>query len=241
MTHKVITCCTHKPTAPYYFLDSFLKSLKGHEPLILDQRFGRWGGLATKTKWLRMALKDNMIKEDILIICDCYDFVFAGQIEELVEAFKTYNSPCVISSEKNYWPDEGLKPDFDKHNFPTSFKYINSGLVVSEKDALIAILESMDLDNYPDDHQKPDGNMFHSNDQFLYQREFVRHPDLIQVDYKCKISQTLSELTVDDFEFLANGKIKNKETGETPCSFHANGGSKTSGIVPPILNHLGLN
>lgn len=240
MSYRVVTACTRRPREPYYFLDSFIKSLRGHQPLVLDTRFGRWGGLATKTKWLRMALKAGMIPEDIVIVCDCFDFVFARPFDELISSFKDYGHPCVISTEKNYWPEEGLKSDFDKHNFPTSYKYINSGLIVAEKDALMAILENMDLDNYPDDHLKEDGNMFHSNDQFLYQREFIRQPVPIQIDYLCKISQTLSDLTEDDFMFLEGGRIMNKETQTFPCSFHANGGSKTSGVVPPILAHLNL-
>jgi hypothetical protein len=240
MTHRVVTCCTHIPTADYYFLESFIKSLKGHDALVMNNSFGRWGGLATKTKWLRQALKTGLITDDILIICDCFDFVFARPFDELIEAYKTYNKPCVISAEKSYWPEEGLKEHFDKREFPSSFKYINSGLIVSEREALVEILESMDLDNYPDDHRKEDGQMFHSNDQFLYQNEFVKHPELIGVDYLCRINQTLSEMVVGDFIFEEGRDIMNKELGTRPCSFHANGGSKTSGIVPPILKHLNL-
>jgi hypothetical protein len=54
------------------------------------------------------------------------------------------------------------------------------------------------------------------------------------------MNQTLSEMTVDDFIFEEGRDIMNKELGTRPCSFHANGGSKTSGIVPPILSHLNL-
>lgn len=241
MSYRVVTTFTRMPAEEYYFFDSFAKSLKGHQPFILDTRFGPWGGLATKTKWLRQVLKNNLIKEDILIVCDCYDLVFSRPLDDLVHIYQNlYNSPCIISAEKNYWPEEGLKKYFDDKDYPTSFKYINSGLIVAEKEALITILESMDLNNYPDDHRKEDGTMFHSNDQYLYQNEFAKQPVPIEVDYLCQLNQTLSGTTIDDFEFSGDGMIRNKETLSFPCSFHANGGSKTSGIVPPILKHLQL-
>lgn len=239
MTYRVVCCCTHLPTQDYYCLQEYVKSLNGHVPFILDTSMGAWGGLATKTKWLRNALKDGLITEDILIVSDCWDFVFSKPLEVLIEKFKEYNSPCVISTEKNYWPEEGLKPEFDKHNFPTSYKYINSGLVVAEREALITILESMDLDNYPDDHRKEDGNMFHSNDQYLYQNEFVKQPVPIQIDYLCKINQTMSDVKPEELD-LTGEYIKNIETGSEPCSFHFNGGSKTGGMMQPILHKLKL-
>jgi len=251
MNFRVVTCCTHAPTQDYYCLNSYVKSLRGHEAINLAEfQFSRWGGLATKTKWLWQAMKQNLITDNIFIITDCYDVVFSRPLEELIEAYKSYNVPCVASAEKNYWPEEGLKKYFDERDYPTSFKYLNSGVIVCQRDALYTILESMDLDNYPDDHKKEDGNMFHSNDQFLYGNEFAKHPDLFELDYLCKINQTMSDVKEDEIEFigvtsalnnsLIVGAIKNKETNQIPCSIHWNGGSKTDWSMNKILKHLNL-
>jgi len=240
MKHRVVTCCTHRPVQEYYCLNEFIKSLNGHEAINLAGfNISGWGGLATKTKWLRHALLNNLITDDILIVTDCYDVVFSKPLERLVESYKTYGKPIISSAEKNYWPEEGLKPEFDKYNYPSSFKYLNSGVIVGERDAFVTVLESMDLDNYPDDHQKEDGQMFHSNDQFLYGNEMVKHPELIGLDYKCLVNQTMSDVAIEEID-LTGDVIKNIETGSEPCSFHWNGGSKTGGTMQPILKHLNL-
>lgn len=238
--YRVVTCCTHKPVQDYYCLDEFVKSLRGHGAANLAGfNFSGWGGLATKTKWLRQALLNNLITDDILIVTDCYDVTFVKSLEELIEAYKEYKKPIIASAEKNYWPEEGLKPEFDKYNLPTSFKYLNSGVIVGERDAFVTVLESMDLESYPDDHQKEDGQMFHSNDQFLYGNEMVKHPELIGLDYLCNVNQTMSDVKEDEIEFVEGG-IKNKETGKEPASIHWNGGSKTDWGMKKILTHLNL-
>lgn len=240
MSYKVVTCCTHKPAQDYYCLNEFIKSLNGHEAINLAATYiSAWGGLATKTKWLRHSLLNNLITDDILIVTDCYDVVFTKPLEQLVEAYKTYGKPIIASTEKNYWPEEGLKAEFDKHNSPTSFKYLNSGVIVGHRDAFATVLESMDLDNYPDDHQKENGQMFHSNDQFLYGNEFIKHPDLMGLDFMCRINQTMSDVKEGEIEFVEGG-IKNIETGGEPASIHWNGGSKTDWSMKKILNHLNL-
>jgi hypothetical protein len=243
MSFKVVTCCTHIPRQDYYCFESFVKSLEGNEAFNLASMSAilkeGWGGLATKTKWLKKALQQNLITEDILIVTDCFDVVFSRPLDKLIEAYRDYNKPIVASTEKNYWPEEGLKPDFDKHNFQTSFKYLNSGMIVGERDAFVEILESMDLDNYPDDHRKEDGTMFHSNDQFLYQNEFVKHPEIIGLDYLCKVNQSMNDVKEDEIGFIEGG-IKNIETGSEPASVHWNGGSKTDWSMEKILTHLNL-
>lgn len=240
MSYRVITCATHKPVQDYYCFEEFVKSLNGHDAVNLaGLNLGIWGGLASKTKFLRKALQQNLITDDILIVTDCYDVVFTKPLEELIEAYRSYNKPIIASTEKNYWPEEGLKPEFDKHNFPTSFKYLNSGVIIGERDAFVTILESMDLDNYPDDHRKEDGQMFHSNDQFLYGNEFVKHPEIMGLDYLCKVNQTMSDVKEDEIEFV-DGGIKNIETGSQPASIHWNGNAKTGWSMKRILSHLKL-
>ncbi len=242
MGYRVITCATHKPVQDYYCFDSFIKSLNGHIAynLAASSVADKWGGLASKTKFLRKALKENLITDDILIVTDCFDVVFVKSFDELIEQYRSYNKPIVASAEKNYWPEEGLRPEFDKRNFPSSFKYLNSGVIVGERDAFVEVLESMDLDNYPDDHRKEDGQMFHSNDQFLYGNEMVKHPELMQLDYMCRVNQTMSGVKEDEIELLPNRVIRNKETGGEPCSIHWNGGSKTDWSMGTILTHLNI-
>jgi hypothetical protein len=59
------------------------------------------------------------------------------------------------------------------------------------------------------------------------------------LDYKQQLCNTLHQVEIDELDYSPIG-IFNKETAMYPCSFHANGGAKTSGILPKILNHLKL-
>jgi hypothetical protein len=100
----------------------------------------------------------------------------------------------------------------------------------------------MEVDSWPDDHQLPDGRWQHKNDQDDWMRRFLfgQCPGqaTMKLDSKCELFQTLTGMTMNDFDFGVG--IRNKETYQFPLAFHANGGSKTSGVMEPILQHLGL-
>lgn len=236
---KVVTCCNRIPTEPYYTVREFAKSLGEHEPLVLDERFGRWMGLGSKVKWLYKAIKNGELKTKFLIFCDCFDLVFAVKPETLLtQYYFNFNSPLVISSEKNCFPDD-TKDEYDALNPPTSYKYLNSGMIVGETEAMLALLEAMKPEEIVDDYRMDNGQNFHTNDQFLYQQMFLKQPVKIALDYHQILCNTLHDVKVDELDF-SEKKIRNIETGSYPCSFHLNGGAKTGGLREPILNHLNL-
>jgi len=236
---RVVTVCNRIPQEPYYTLREFEKSL-GDAPLtVLGTKKGEYLGLASKPKLLLDAIYKGLISEEYVIFCDCWDLVFTCHPEELFECYQAFSAPIVVSSERNCFPAD-LREQYDALPFTSSFRYLNSGMIVAETQALQIALESMELHNVPDDHFDPDlGRMVHPNDQFLWQQTFLKQPVRIELDYNQILCNTLHDVKIEDLDF-SKGRIRLKETGVYPCSYHLNGGAKTGGLREPILNHLGL-
>lgn len=240
MSYQIVTVSNRVPKEPYYTFHEFVESLKRHRvmPVILGQGLGEYRGLGSKPKLLRKAILDKrLITATRLIFTDSWDVVFSGSPNEIIEKYKEFNSPFVCSSEKNCFPGD-LKDQFPEA--PTSYKYLNSGFIVAETEAMLTVLESMDLDNVPDDYFDKENNcMVHINDQFLFQQEFIKQPVKMVLDYRQELSNALCQVSINELDF-SEDKIKNIETGSYPLAFHLNGPSKTDGLREPILEKLGL-
>lgn len=239
MDYTIITVCTHIPHEPYYCLNEFAKSLVGEPLIILDRDYTQYSGLGSKPKGVYRAIKEGEIKTKYVLFTDCWDFVFADTPRTLMRNyFAEYpDAPLVISAEKNCFPAD-LKDEYDRLS-GKPYRYLNSGMIVGQTDALLATLEAMDLKNVPEDYRKEDGNMCHINDQFLYQEIFVKQPVKIELDYDQKLCCTMHRTTMDDLDF-SRYRIRNKITDTYPLSFHFNGSGKTDGCREPILKHLNL-
>jgi hypothetical protein len=241
MTFTIVAVSTGKPTADYYTYDQFFASVRmyGHDPLVLTPDPRKRFGLGDKPKVLRKAILEKTIKSKHIIFTDCYDLVFAASPEEVIEMYKSFNSPFVCSAEKNCFPGD-LRDKFPAS--PTNYRFLNSGFIVAETDAMLSVLESMGLDNVPDDYWDKEKNcMVHINDQFLYHEEFIKQPVKMVLDYKQILSHTLHDVQLDELDIDNPLGIMNLETGKFPLTFHFNGNSKTeNGTKEAILNRLGL-
>lgn len=239
MDFKIITVSTGKPSQSYYCYDEFFRSLGKHEPMVLTRGFHPYTGLGSKPKMVYKAIKTGLVKEKYIIFCDCFDIVLTCDPQELFENFLHFKSPFVISSERNCFPAD-LKDEYDKLPATSSFKYLNSGMIVAETEAMLAVLEAMDLGNVPEDYfDKERGGMCHINDQELYQHIFLKQPVPMTLDYDQVLCNTLHSVKLEDLDFGWE-RIRNIETETLPCSFHLNGSAKTDGLREPILKHLGL-
>ncbi len=238
MNFEIASVITHEPRAEYYCLAEFHKSLHryGHEVKVINYP-GTWGGLLSKAKWLKKAILENALTGKIIIFCDSYDLVFADDPKHIVAAFENFDVPFICSAERNCFPLTH-QAAFDALNPPTSYKYLNSGFIVAYRDALLAVLEAMDLENQPDDHEI-DGKMWHNTDGERYHEQFIAQPVKMILDYQQLFSQTMCEVNEGELDF-SQARIKNIETGAYPMSFHFNGYSKDKWSRTPILKHLEL-
>jgi hypothetical protein len=239
MNYTIVTVSNRTPKEWYYLNTRFFKSLGSNTPLVLDNQFGVYNGLGTKPRWLYRAITEKLITTSHVIFTDSWDLVFATSPDEIMEKYSGFNAPVVISTEKNCFPTD-YKEQYDKLECSTPYRYLNSGFIVGETEAILAILESMDLPNVPDDHRQPDGSNYHCNDQALFQLEFLKQPVNIVLDNFQILSQTLHDANIDDFDF-SEDRIRNKITNTYPCTWHFNGSSKDNlSLREPILKHLGL-
>lgn len=239
---KIVTVCNKFPREEYYTLREFVKSLGEHQPLVLGTEPGEYQGLGSKPRLLYNAIKEGKIEEKHIIFCDCFDLVFATNPTNLFEKYKKFASPFVISAEKNCFPAE-VKEEYDKLHteHDTPYKYLNSGMIVAEVDAMLAVLESMDAPNIPADHWSEEKQcMINPNDQEYYQHEFLKQPVPMRMDIYQILCNTLHSVELDELDFTQD-RIFNNVTKTYPCSFHLNGGAKTGPCRKPILEYLKLS
>lgn len=236
---RIVTVATHRPHEWYYTFDQFFASCGEHRPLILDRSFHHYSGLGSKVKMVYAAIKAGLIPEKYIMFLDCFDMFFAADPKELLlKYFSFEDNPVVFSAEKNCFPAD-LKEQYDEFPYKSSYAYLNSGMIIGETEKFLQLLESMNPKDIPDDYQNPDGSMTHINDQFLYQQAFLNSPVNVAMDNKQALCQTLHDVVIGELD-LTGSRIRNKETGECPVIFHANGSAKDSGVKEPLLQFLNL-
>lgn len=233
-----IFCVSNRyPIEPYYCLDAFMKSIGGANKLMVAGVGTIYQGLFDKPKFMYRAIKNNLITTEYIIACDCWDLVFVTTPEEIIEVFKTFDTDIVFSSEKTCFPAD-RKEEYDKLPFTSSYRYLNSGMIVGKTQSVLKLLEAMDVESVPDDYWDTD-HMVHFNDQAFYLDWFLKQPVPMKLDYDQKISTTLHAVEMDEIEFSEDG-IMVKETNAFPCVIHGNGSGKTNGLLQKSLKHLNL-
>lgn len=249
MSVQVVTIANHKPTAPYYIFDQMLASVRkfGHDPIVLG--WGeRWGGLGNKPRILKRGIESGKVSADTIVFVDAFDVILAASPDQISEKFNSQDSFKVVwGAERNFWHrdwsdnyrmlDE-LRTSFpDEHN---GFNYLNSGFCVAKTEAMLSLLNDMDVDKIPDDHVK-DGKHLCPCDQSYYGRAYCKVPQAVPMglDTKCEYVLNLHSVKPEELEYVNDGVVL-KQTGAKPMSFHFNGGSKSDGLMEPILKHFKL-
>lgn len=235
--YTIVTICNRVPQEEYYCLHQWEQSVAGTNKFVIQAIGTYYQGLCDKPKFVYRAIKGGHIKTKYIIFCDCWDLVFCTSPEEIILKFLGFDCDLVISAERNCFPAD-LKDEYDKLPSTSSFKYLNSGMIVGYTDKMLELLEAMKVEEIPNDYFDGEKNV-HFNDQFEYQKAFLGQAVSIKLDYDCSLSMPLHQVTLDDLDF-SEERIRNKETNSYPCTMHMNGSSKTDGLREPILKHLNL-
>ena len=235
MNVEVIAVANKWPEADYYCHREFLFSLTGFDvqPTILGMN-EPWGGLMTKPRKLLKYLESEC-NADVIICVDAFDAVFAKSPDEIAKEWLASSGKWTAGAERNCFPDGSLA---DQHPACyTSYRYLNSGFIISKKNDMISVLKHMNLDSIPDDGVDP--NNRHPNDQHYYMKAFLDQPIKMELDHSTKYAWNLCGVDESNFDFNQDVPM-NRETGFSPGVFHFNGGSKTDGMQDKILAHLKL-
>lgn len=242
---RIVTIANRWPHEDYYCYKSLFKSVGDNQILVLGQEQGEYTGLSDKPRILYNAIKEGKIPEKNIVFIDAFDVVFVDTLEIITSKFKSFDCPIIIGAEKNCFPGNFQK-EYDRLPHTSSYKYLNSGVIIGETEAILTVLEAMDAPNLPRDyHNTQNGTNFHFNDQAYYMDLYLRQPVKMKLDYNCEIVQNMQDVKEGDFilsqksNVIPNGII-NMETQSMPSIIHWNGGSKSAGTMQPILQHLNL-
>lgn len=241
---KIVTICNHHCPENYYCLDWLHQTAGENEILVLGQDGNEFTGLSDKPRILYNAIKEGRIKEKYIVFVDAFDVIFTSPLEEIMEKFKSFNTSIVIGAEKNCFP-ANFKKEYDKLPSTSSFKYLNSGVIIGETNAIMEVLEAMDAEHLPRDYfNQQTGHNYHFNDQAYYMDLFLRQPVPMKLDYECLIAHNMQDVNEEQIIFVTptygKNRIKNAETFSNPSVIHWNGNSKSGWSREPILKHLNL-
>lgn len=237
MKTTVVTISNRLPTESYYRFDAMMGSFRKHgvEPVVLGMD-EPWYGLVTKPRTLLRWIQDGNCKSDCLIFVDAWDVVTTVHPDEIAAQWDQYGRPWICGSEKALFPagDESKWP-----SCASSYRFLNSGAIISTPEQMFAVLGAMDPENLPNDHERKDGSQFHSNDQEWMQQIFLKQPIPMRLDTECRFIWNLCNVEKHEFEFEGD-RLRNKETGTFPMIVHANGGSKDKDPFISLIRKLGL-
>jgi len=171
-----------------------------------------------------------------VIMCDAWDIIFAVHPDEVWEKYQEFAPAVLFNAERNCFPRVDLA---DHPLFPdegTPWRYLNSGFYMGEREAVLEILESMDLDKIPDDTRKEDGSWFNPNDQEYFTLAFLDQPVPMKLDTQTAVVIAAHTSRLMEFD-LSGDHIVNRLSGKAPGVFHFNGDAKNN-IMEHIVSHL---
>ncbi len=245
MTLQIVAVANAEPQHDYLIRgwNAFKKSCHRYrfDPVILG--YGqKWGGLGSKPKLLKKAIEEGVVNAEYTIFADAFDVAFADNPNEILRRFPEFNVDILWNAERNCFP----RGEWAEMHPPaqSSFRFFNSGLSIGKTEAYHRIFTQMKVEEWVDDHQLPSGQWVHKNDQddlmakFLFGQCAPEEPKMT-LDTCCWLFQNM--VMVEPKDILIAGKmVRNLETGRFPLAFHWAGGSKTAGLMEPILEALEL-
>lgn len=233
---EVLSICNRHPVEGYYTWTAFHESLArfGFKALLLGWQ-EEWKGLMTKPRKLREWLRKGESKADLVAVCDSWDSVWQKSPAKMEDEFSGLGIDILIGAERSCFPDHSLAESHPKT--ASSFRYVNTGLILAKPKALLEFLEDMNLDAIPDDGEV-DSNP-HPNDQNYVMRQFLRRRQNTMLDSRTQFVANLCGVGSKEID-LSGELVKVSETGSAPFVLHFNGPAKTNGLREPILKKLKL-
>ncbi len=237
MKTVVVTVSNRIPTEPYYHFAAFKASLArfGVEPIVLGMS-ERWDGLVSKPRHLLKWLRGHSDEVDCIMAVDSWDVLFVKPPDDIAKEWDAIGRPWICGAERALFPpaDVSVWPQCS-----SPYRFLNSGAIISTPKDMIAVLEAMNPDALPNDHQKEDGSHHHQNDQQDYQQLFLKQPIPMLLDTECKFIWNLCDVPVTSADFPTNGAgVFNVDTQTYPGIIHANGGAKEETIFLEVLRRI---
>lgn len=139
--------------------------------------------------------------------------------------FEAPKDKIIYSTEKACYPHPKLASKFPQAKKYGDWKYLNGGGYCGSLDLIIEFFEKYGLTKHHND----------ANGQLEQIEAYLKAKEdgfPIELDYKCKIFQTISHCTGEDFLVNDKGLVVNRKTKSTPSIIHANGRTEAPEFFP---------
>lgn len=143
------------------------------------------------------------------LFTDAADTLFLSSLDEIIEKYKKFNVPLLLSTEKFAYPGH-IGGDFPES--PTPYRYFNAGGFIGEIPYLLDTLSKLKTYYWVND-----------NDNAHWMYGYVNKRIKLDMDYHCDIFQTMSDVDFGTEMEIKDGRLFNKVTGSKPSIVHFNG------------------
>ena len=210
-------------TQPHPILSNIQKRVdkNGEKIIVLGTQENRpigWNATANfgvKLREVQQFVMQNTINEnDIVLFTDAYDVIYTGNKETILKRYHNFQKPIVFGCEMDCSPDPDMKIHYK--NKEVQFPYLNSGMFIGR---VWAIKKCMENYLYNDTN----------DDQRFWTKQFLTHPDLIELDYENQLFLNTHGLDIEDIRWNRKDAFYK---GTTPQFVHVNGPVKSD------LNHF---
>lgn len=191
---------------------------KNNITLILEGDGKKWNGFVDKLDNFNKFL-EKQDNNQIVAFVDAYDVIIFDSSKNIVEKFKSFNKPIVISGEQTCYPDKDAESYYpNKHK---RFRYVNSGTYIGYAGYLKKMLNKLKSNNYKclDITKKTHENC---DDQRCLTTYFIENQDICAIDYDQKIFSVLFGTNENDYDFISYNNVFNKITNNKTSIIHAN-------------------
>lgn len=183
--------------------------------------------------------KINLLKEELLswsieklentivLFTDSYDVIINSNKDEILSKYNNKDNkeqPILFSAERFCWPDKNLESFYPKTSSP--YKFLNSGGFIGKAINILSIINNKNIKDNEDE-------------QLYFTKIFLENNNLINLDYKCQIFQTLNGSKNDINIIYEKSRLYNKITNESPCVIHGNGPEPIKLFLDKLGNYLG--
>jgi procollagen-lysine,2-oxoglutarate 5-dioxygenase len=205
-------------TKPHPVLDRIKQQVKqnGEQIIVLGENENRYIGwqanqnFGIKLREVRNFLqKPELNPNDVILFTDAYDVAYSGNITEIARRFYYYTKPIIFGGETQCSPDPEKASFYSNTTY--EFSYLNSGMFIGRVWALRQCIISYEFNDNDDD-------------QRYWTSKFLKHPELIELDYKNKLF--LNTVDIDMSRFSWNGKVGWYKLN-SPIFIHVNGPDKS--------------
>lgn len=160
------------------------------------------------------------LSDEHILFIDAWDVVCLRGVDDIVDRFKQFNHPWVVSTEIACWPEFDLSRYYPPCDTP--YRYLNSGGFMVQREVAKQFFARTRIT----DLFKLSGFSF--SDQHWWHRIHLAHPGLLKLDTRCELFHSIfpHEPKLE----MSMWHARNSLTGSHPLVIHFNNNGDIGGV-----------